>query len=63
MNIHYQAQIAELQKMQESMKSMEEEVQSLRSQKPVWERNMEVASSSLDKQGSGGVWKWIGGSS
>ncbi|CAM8961045.1 unnamed protein product [Rhodiola kirilowii] len=56
-----EAQIAELQKMLASMKSMEDEVQSLRSQKPVWERGMELAST-VERQGSGGVWKWIAGS-
>uniref|UniRef100_A0A0V0IFY9 Putative acyl-CoA-binding domain-containing protein 4-like n=1 Tax=Solanum chacoense TaxID=4108 RepID=A0A0V0IFY9_SOLCH len=55
-----EAQIAELKKMLESMQSIEEEVQALRKEKSEFERNMERVSS-VQKQGSGGAWKWITG--
>lgn len=57
---HLQAQIGELQKMLESMQSIEEEVQAIRREKSELERDMERASS-VQKQGSGGAWKWITG--
>lgn len=52
-----EAQISELQKMLETLPSVEEEVQLLRRQKSAIERDMEIAA--LQKQGSGGVWKWM----
>nr|XP_016445961.1 PREDICTED: acyl-CoA-binding domain-containing protein 4 isoform X1 [Nicotiana tabacum] len=55
-----EAQITELQKMLESMQSIEEEVQALRKEKSELERDMERAAS-VQKQGSGGAWKWITG--
>lgn len=55
-----EAQIGELQKMLESMQSIEEEVQAIRREKSELERDMERASS-VQKQGSGGAWKWITG--
>ncbi|CAL5407125.1 unnamed protein product [Camellia sinensis] len=55
-----EAQIAELQKMLESLPSIEEEVQLLRRQKSAFERDMELASTVQGKS-SGGVWKWIAG--
>lgn len=55
-----EAQIAELQKMLESLQSIEDEVQVLRGQKSAFERDMELASAA-QKQGSGGVWRWIAG--
>ncbi|RVW97738.1 Acyl-CoA-binding domain-containing protein 5 [Vitis vinifera] len=54
-----EAQIAELQKMLETLQSIEDEVQLLRRQKSMLERNMEVAAA--QRQGSGGVWRWIAG--
>lgn len=54
-----EAQIAELQKMLETLQSIEDEVQLLRRQKSMLERNMEVAAA--QRQGSGGVWGWIAG--
>ncbi|GFS46108.1 hypothetical protein Acr_00g0100240 [Actinidia rufa] len=53
------AQIGELQKMLESLPSIEEEVQLLRSQKTALERDMELGAA-VQRQSSGGVWKWIG---
>ncbi|XP_022939657.1 acyl-CoA-binding domain-containing protein 4-like isoform X1 [Cucurbita moschata] len=55
-----EAQIAELQKMLESMQSIENEVQLLREQKSALEKHMEDASS-VEKQAPGGVWRWIAG--
>lgn len=55
-----EAQILDLQKMLSSMKSIEEEVQALRSEKIAIEEDMEVVESD-EKQGSGGVWRWIAG--
>lgn len=55
-----EAQIAELQKVLESMQSIENEVQELRREKSAFERDMELASD-VQKQGSGGVWRWIAG--
>uniref|UniRef100_A0A7N0TLY7 Acyl-CoA-binding domain-containing protein n=1 Tax=Kalanchoe fedtschenkoi TaxID=63787 RepID=A0A7N0TLY7_KALFE len=59
--LNLEAQIAEMQKMLASFKSIEDEVQSLRSQKSIWERDMELASA-MERQGSGGIWKWMSGS-
>ncbi|KAL6130317.1 hypothetical protein ACLB2K_068698 [Fragaria x ananassa] len=56
-----EAQISELQKILESVQSIEDEVQALRGQKSAMERDMELASS-VQRQGSGGVWRWIAGS-
>ncbi|XP_030489381.2 acyl-CoA-binding domain-containing protein 4 [Cannabis sativa] len=56
-----EAQINELQKILESMQSIEEEVQKLRNQKSAFERDIEHTSAP-QRQGSGGVWKWIAGS-
>ncbi|KAB1211042.1 Acyl-CoA-binding domain-containing protein 4 [Morella rubra] len=55
-----EAQITELQKILESMESIENEVQALRRQKSAFERDMELASA-VQRQGSGGVWRWIAG--
>ncbi|CAN4126519.1 unnamed protein product [Withania somnifera] len=55
-----EAQIGELQKMLESMQSIEEEVQALRREKSELEGVMERAAS-VQKQGSGRAWKWITG--
>ncbi|XP_038711615.1 acyl-CoA-binding domain-containing protein 4-like isoform X2 [Tripterygium wilfordii] len=55
-----EAQIAELQKMLESMQSIENEVQLLRRQKSAFEKELELGKAS-QKQGSGGVWSWIAG--
>ena len=46
--------------MLESMQPIENEVQELRTQKSAFERNIELASA-VQKQGSGGVWRWIAG--
>lgn len=54
----FQAQIAELQKVLESLPSLEEEVQALRRENSAFERNMEHAA--VQKQRSG-VWKWVAG--
>ncbi|XP_010267284.1 PREDICTED: acyl-CoA-binding domain-containing protein 4 [Nelumbo nucifera] len=56
-----EAQISELQKMLESLQSIEDEVQVLRNQKSALEQQMELASAS-QRQGSGGIWQWIAGS-
>ncbi|CAL2240135.1 unnamed protein product [Prunus armeniaca] len=55
-----EAQISELQKKLESVQSIEDEVQALRGQKSALEQDMELASSA-QRQGSGGVWRWIAG--
>ncbi|XP_062156918.1 acyl-CoA-binding domain-containing protein 4 [Alnus glutinosa] len=55
-----EAQITELQKMLESMQSIENDVQALRRQKSDFERDVEV-DSAVQRQGSGGVWRWIAG--
>lgn len=55
-----EAQIAELQKMLESLQTIENEVQILRRQKSAFEQEMERATS-VQTQGSGGVWRWIAG--
>lgn len=59
-NGDFQAQITELQKMLESMQSIENDVQALRRQKSDFERDVEVDSAG-QRQGSGGVWRWIAG--
>ncbi|MED6135107.1 hypothetical protein PIB30_043076 [Stylosanthes scabra] len=55
-----EAKIAELQKMMESMQSVEEQVQALRKEKSTIDEEMEHATSG-QRQGSGGVWRWLGG--
>ncbi|OMO87264.1 Kelch repeat type 1 [Corchorus capsularis] len=54
-----EAQIAELQKMLESLQTIENEVQILRRQKSALEQEMEL--SAAQRQNSGGVWRWIAG--
>lgn len=56
---NFQAQIAELQKMLESLQTVENEVQIIRRQKAALEQEMEHTA--IQKQGSGGVWRWLGG--
>ncbi|KAK7343942.1 hypothetical protein VNO77_13080 [Canavalia gladiata] len=56
-----EAKIAELQKMLESMQSVEDQVQALREKKSVLDQEMELAATA-QRQGSGGVWRWFGGS-
>lgn len=55
-----EAQIAELQKMLESMHTIEEEVEALRSQKSAYEHDLELAAAA-QKQRSGGVWRLFSG--
>ncbi|KAF7820199.1 acyl-CoA-binding domain-containing protein 4 [Senna tora] len=55
-----EAKIAELQKVLESMQSVEDEVQALRRQKSALDQEMELASTA-ERQNSGGVWRWLGG--
>ncbi|XP_073293226.1 acyl-CoA-binding domain-containing protein 6 [Primulina huaijiensis] len=55
-----EAQIGELQKMLQSLPSLEEEVQTLRTEKSVFERDMELAAS-VQRHRSGGVWRWVSG--
>ena len=55
----FRAQIAELQKMLESLQSIENEVQLLRRQKSTLEQ--EIERNAAQRQGSGGVWRWIAG--
>lgn len=59
-NGDFQAQITELQRMLESVQPIENEVQALRRQKSDFERDVELASD-VQRQGSGGVWRWIAG--
>ncbi|KAJ0101737.1 hypothetical protein Patl1_05999 [Pistacia atlantica] len=56
-----EAQIAELQKMLESLQTIENEVQIHRRQKSALEEEMEQATA-VERQSSGGVWRWIAGS-
>ncbi|KAL8533202.1 hypothetical protein ACS0TY_009448 [Phlomoides rotata] len=53
-----EAQIGELQKVLESMPSLEEEIQALRREKSAFENDMEHAA--VQKQRSGGIWRWVG---
>ncbi|KZV33000.1 acyl-CoA-binding domain-containing protein 4 [Dorcoceras hygrometricum] len=55
-----EAQIGDLQKMLQSMPSLEKEVQTLRTEKSVFERDMELAAS-VQRQRSGGIWRWVSG--
>ncbi|GFQ03659.1 acyl-coa-binding domain-containing protein 4 [Phtheirospermum japonicum] len=57
-----EAQIGELQKMLESLPSLEREVEALRSQKSAFEHNMDMAAAVQTQQRSGGIWKWVAGS-
>ncbi|KAK7268495.1 hypothetical protein RIF29_21194 [Crotalaria pallida] len=58
-----EAKIAELQKMLESMQSVEDQVQELRKQKSALDQEMELAATAPQRQSPGGVWRWIGGGS
>ncbi|CAA2986442.1 acyl- -binding domain-containing 4 [Olea europaea subsp. europaea] len=55
-----EAQIAEVQKILESMPAIEEEVHALRREKSAFEHEMELAST-VQRQRSGGIWKWVAG--
>ncbi|KAL7109292.1 hypothetical protein ACP275_06G166700 [Erythranthe tilingii] len=55
-----EAQIGELRKMLESMPSLEQEVQALRTEKSAFERDIEI-STQVQRQRSGGIWKWATG--
>ncbi|KAL3649977.1 hypothetical protein CASFOL_006380 [Castilleja foliolosa] len=59
-----EAQIGELQKMLETLPSLEREVEALRSQKSAFEHNMDLSSAAAaqTQQRSGGIWKWVAGS-
>ncbi|CAJ1976626.1 unnamed protein product [Sphenostylis stenocarpa] len=56
-----EAKIAELQKLLESMQSVEDEVQALREKKSALDQEMELVATA-QRQSSGGVWRWFGGS-
>lgn len=58
-NVRFQAKIAELQKLLESMQSVEEEVQALREKKSALDQEMELAATA-ERKSSG--WRWFGGS-
>jgi len=60
-NVCCQAKIAELQKLLESMQSVEDEVQALREKNSALDQEMELAATA-QRQSSGGVWRWFGGS-
>ncbi|KAL0358539.1 UNVERIFIED_CONTAM: Acyl-CoA-binding domain-containing protein 4, partial [Sesamum angustifolium] len=55
-----EAQIGELQKMLESLPSLEEKIQALRAEKSAFERDIELAAT-VQSQRSGGIWKWVAG--
>lgn len=55
-----EAQITELQKTVVSMQSIEQEVQELQRQKAKFDRDIEVAAA-VQRQSSGGVWRWVAG--
>ncbi|QCE07801.1 host cell factor [Vigna unguiculata] len=55
-----EAKIAELQKLLESMQSVEDEVQALREKNSALDQEMELAATA-QRQSSGGVWRWFGG--
>ncbi|XP_019428551.1 PREDICTED: acyl-CoA-binding domain-containing protein 4-like isoform X2 [Lupinus angustifolius] len=59
--LNLEAKIAELQNMLESMQSVEDQVQALRNQKSALDQEMEHAATA-QRQSSGGVWRWLGGS-
>ncbi|XP_019441010.1 PREDICTED: acyl-CoA-binding domain-containing protein 4-like isoform X1 [Lupinus angustifolius] len=56
-----EAKIAELQKMLESMQSVEDQARALRNQKFARDQETEHAAT-VQRQSSGGVWRWLGGS-
>lgn len=56
----FQAKIAELQKLLESMQSIEDEVQALREKNSALDQEMELVATA-QKQTPGGVWRWFGG--
>ncbi|XP_061363797.1 acyl-CoA-binding domain-containing protein 6 [Gastrolobium bilobum] len=56
-----EAKIAELQKLLESMQSVEDQVQALRKKKSDLDQEMELAATA-QRQSSGGVWRWFAGS-
>ncbi|KAG5152455.1 hypothetical protein JHK84_028927 [Glycine max] len=58
-NVPFQAKIAELQKLLESMQSVEDEVQALREKKSALDQEMELAATA-ERKSSG--WRWFGGS-
>ncbi|KHN00947.1 Acyl-CoA-binding domain-containing protein 4 [Glycine soja] len=58
-NVRFQAKIAELQKLLESMQSVEEEVQALREKKSALDQEMELAATAESKSSG---WRWFGGS-
>lgn len=58
-NVRFQAKIAELQKLLESMQSVEDEVQALREKKSALDQEMELAATA-ERKSSG--WRWFGGS-
>lgn len=43
-----------------ALQSIEEEVQEIRRQKAEFDRDIEVASA-VQRQSSGGVWRWVAG--
>nr|XP_043631947.1 acyl-CoA-binding domain-containing protein 4-like [Erigeron canadensis] len=55
-----EAQILDLRKKLSSMQSIEQEVQALRSQKSTMEQDVEDAET-IQREGSGGIWRWIAG--
>ncbi|CAL5209047.1 unnamed protein product [Lathyrus oleraceus] len=56
-----EAKISELQKLLESMQSVEDQVQALRQKKSAFDQEMEHAATA-QRQSSGGVWRLFGGS-
>ncbi|KAF1880206.1 hypothetical protein Lal_00022335 [Lupinus albus] len=59
--LNLEAKISELQKMLESMQSVEDQARALRNQKSVLDQEMEHVAT-VQRQSSGGVWQWLGGS-
>lgn len=57
----FQAKITELQKLLESMQSVEDQVNALREKKSALDQEMEHAATA-QRQSSGGVWRLFGGS-
>ncbi|KAL5069288.1 hypothetical protein RYX36_020175 [Vicia faba] len=55
-----EAKITELQKLLESMQSVEDQVQALRQKKSAFDQEMEHAAT-VQRQSSGGVWRLFGG--
>lgn len=60
-NVCFQAKISELQKLLESMQSVEDQVQALRQKKSAFDQEIEHAATA-QRQSSGGVWRLFGGS-